>query len=559
MIFIGIGLAVLILLLLKMQYDRRSMNKKMDEKLKEAWGKVPTQEYSYEKLASIPKYYETNKEPLWDIDDITWNDLDMDRVYMLLNHTESSVGEEYLYNMLRKPQNNADKLLERNRLIIYFQEHPKERMMIQKKLMLMGKLKDISFYEYINRVDALETHKPYLHIFCMFLLPISLCTMLIPGIGNYTIGLAALSLIFNVVTYYRRKAKIEIFFSVFSYILRSLSFIEELSALPIKDLSTYLKELKTNMGTFQRFRRGALLVVSKKISGSLEDIILDYLRMIFHFDLIKFDFMVVELKNKKESLNRLFDIVGLLDSSIAAASFRTLMDMEYCIPQLVNDKEPFLKTEDIYHPLIINPVKNSLSTDSCILLTGSNASGKSTFIKTVAINAILAQTIYTVLGKSYQSSFFRIYSSMALRDDIMSQESYYIVEIKSLKRIYDASGKETPILCFVDEVLRGTNTAERIAASTQILKSISLRNALCFAATHDIELTHILEKYYENYHFEEKIENNNVLFDYRLIKGRANSRNAIKLLGMMGYSQEIIDKATSEVNYFLENNQWNLI
>jgi len=558
MIYAGIAIGVIILIFIKVKVDKQNFETKLNMHLEKTWGQVPTQEYSYEKLASIPKYYETKKDASLDVDDITWNDLDMDRIFMLLNHTESSIGEEYLYSMLRKLQYSKDSLEERNWLITFFVDHPKERKIIQKKLRMMGKLKDISFYEYINRVDALKPHKPYLQFFCLFSFPASIGAAFIPGIGSYTFGLIIASLVFNIIMYYRRKAKIELYFNVFSYILRLLAFMEELSKADIKELDPYLKELSSEVAKFKKFRRGSSLVISKNASGSMEDLLLDYLRMLLHFDLIKFDFMVDELCNKKESLNHLFEIIGILDSTIAIASFRQLMNLDYCLPEF-SKASCKLDVEDVYHPLIINPVKNTMNAETCILLTGSNASGKSTFLKTVAINAILAQTTYTSLSKHYKGCFFKVYSSMALRDDIISQESYYIVEIKSLKRIYDESGKEIPILCFIDEVLRGTNTAERIAASSQILKSLSTRNALVFAATHDVELTYILEKYFLNYHFQENIEDNSVLFDYILREGRASSRNAIKLLGMMGYSKEIIDRATDEVNNFLNTNTWNAL
>jgi len=191
-----------------------------------------------------------------------------------------------------------------------------------------------------------------------------------------------------------------------------------------------------------------------------------------------------------------------------------------------------------------------------VVITGSNASGKSTFIKTLAINAILSQTIYTSLSRKYSASFFQIASSMALQDNIFSNESYYIVEIKSLKRILDRLDKDIPTLCFVDEVLRGTNTLERIAASSQILYNFSKINALCFAATHDIELTYILEKHFSNYHFQEEVVDNQVLFDYKLYEGRAESRNAIKLLGMMGYPEGVIEDAANSANLFLKEGYW---
>ena len=148
---------------------------------------------------------------------------------------------------------------------------------------------------------------------------------------------------------------------------------------------------------------------------------------------------------------------------------------------------------------------------------------------------------------------------MALKDNILSNESYFIVEIKSLKRILDKTNRKYPVLCFVDEVLRGTNTLERIAASSRILASLSNENSLCFAATHDIELTYILEDYYFNYHFRERIEGNQVLFDYRLYKGRAVSRNAIKLLKLLGYSKDIIDNAEDAANQYMKTGEWSKI
>ena len=146
---------------------------------------------------------------------------------------------------------------------------------------------------------------------------------------------------------------------------------------------------------------------------------------------------------------------------------------------------------------------------------------------------------------------------MALRDDLDSGESYYIVEIKALKRILDAaSAREGRILCFVDEVLRGTNTIERIAASTQILKSLGSSGILCFAATHDIELTELLQDDFDNYHFEEDVRDGDVFFNYRLKEGKATSRNAIKLLELMGYDKDVIKKATDQAERFTQSGIW---
>ena len=213
--------------------------------------------------------------------------------------------------------------------------------------------------------------------------------------------------------------------------------------------------------------------------------------------------------------------------------------------------------ENGWHPLLSHPVKNTIRADRGVLLTGSNASGKSTFLKMVAVNAVLAQTIHTCTAESYHAPIFRIFSSMALRDSIENGESYYIVEIRSLKRILDvAEERKSPVLCFVDEVLRGTNTVERIAAATQILIHLAESGALGFAATHDIEMTELLKEQYDNYHFEEVIKDGDIMFPYQLLPGKASTRNAIRLLQMMGYNEEIIKKASRQAEHFLETGKW---
>jgi len=134
-----------------------------------------------------------------------------------------------------------------------------------------------------------------------------------------------------------------------------------------------------------------------------------------------------------------------------------------------------------------------------------------------------------------------------------------MVEIKSLKRILDRVNEEIPVLCFIDEVLRGTNTLERIAASSRILSYLAKKNTQVFAATHDIELTHILDKNYSNYHFQERIEDNQILFDYALYQGKAVSKNAIKLLDMLKFPKEITTAAENAAEEFLIKGEWSKI
>ncbi|OYP46326.1 hypothetical protein CG709_03740, partial [Lachnotalea glycerini] len=256
--------------------------------------------------------------------------------------------------------------------------------------------------------------------------------------------------------YYRCKGAVEPYFVSIAYINRlligSATFIK---AMP-SELKEYADKVDTVRGQFKKFKKHARWIkAGKKATGSFEEIAMDYIKMFFHIDLIKFNYLLKEVKQKVTYIDELIETMGKIESCIAIASFREYLEY-YSIPKLINDEQVSINADDMYHPMISNPVTNSISETSSVLLTGSNASGKSTFLKTVAINAILAQTIYMAMAKSYQSNFYRVYSSMALTDNLMSNESYYIVEIKSLKRILDAAREEPPILCFIDEVLRGT-------------------------------------------------------------------------------------------------------
>ena len=167
-------------------------------------------------------------------------------------------------------------------------------------------------------------------------------------------------------------------------------------------------------------------------------------------------------------------------------------------------------------------------------------------------------TIYTCMADSFATDDYIMFSSMSLRDDLLHKDSYFMVEIKALKRIFDYadSHPDKKVLCFVDEVLRGTNTIERIAACTQILKKLTDMNVLTFAATHDIELTSLLEDKYDNYHFDEEIRDDDVLFNYMIKPGKATSKNAIKLLSIMGFSEDIVDRAKLMADDFTANGVW---
>lgn len=551
----GAFLLFVFALVWSMVRENNKRKKKFLEKIKKSWGAVPTREYSWDELEQISAYHKAQPKNSFVIDEITWNDLDMNRIFMLMNQTVSSAGEDYLYAMLHRPEFSEERLKERERLFCFLKKEEKTRIRCQQILTTLRKPRGFSLYQSIHVEKDCQVGSPIREILsCVLFLASLVAFMIVPAYGVF--AFLAVSGI-NIITYLKGKEEINRYLGGFRSVMQLIGCADTLEKAGISELSEYTKRLKDCKKALGSFRKGSFLVVNHDgMETGPEAVMLDYIRMMTHIDLIKFNSMMKAMREHQKEIEEMIEIFGLLDACISIASFRELLPY-YCSPKFDSDKKrAVLDVENLYHPLILEPVANSIKTTKAVLVTGSNASGKSTFLKMVAINAILAQTIHTCMATECKMSYFRVMTSMALRDDLESKESYYIVEIKSLKRILDSAKEETPLLCIVDEVLRGTNTIERIAASSEILASLCLPHVLSFAATHDIELTYMLEEYYTNYHFEEEVKEDDVKFNYLLKKGRVTTRNAIRLLKMTGYDDSIVEASKNAVVRFEQEGSW---
>lgn len=535
-------------------YHAKQAEKRFMNSLYEDCGRLAQKEYAPERFARIGSYFLRHSSPL-QLDDITWNDLGMDEIFMRMNYTLSASGEEYLYYTLRTLQKEEGELLHLEEVVRFFGDHPDERVKVQLQMNKLGYTGKFSLYDYLDNLDYLgeRSNRKSLIQDLLFIPLIALLWV------NFSIGVMGLVMlmVYNITTYFKEKGEIDPYITSFAYIMRLLDVCDELEKIKLPVCGKEQERLRMHRKEMQAMRRNSFWVMDPgrgQASGNILEAILDYVRMVFHVDLLKFNSMLKHLRNHIEDVDALIGTAGYLETAIAIGIFRNSLTEGYCLPEFADRNG--ICMENGYHPLIAQPVKNGIHTEQGVLLTGSNASGKSTFLKTVAINAVFAQTIHTCMADRFQSSLYQVYSSMALRDDLGAGESYYIVEIKALKRILDAAKEGKRVLCFVDEVLRGTNTVERIAASTQILKSLRGENILCFAATHDIELTELLQKEYDNYHFSEEVRDGDVVFDYKLQSGKATTRNAIRLLELLGYDRKIIEKAYEQAEHFTDSGSW---
>lgn len=498
----------------------------------------------------IKSYYEFRRDNHMDsflVDDITWNDLNMDSIFKRINPGLTTSGEQYLYYQLRSPAIEPDTYKKRKELLDMMEEYPDLRLQIQMVLAKLGRTRHID----INRALKPKPHNSKWLIIYILQIILLLASFVYCGVVGYKGFMATLAVMtLNGIVHEHRIAKCKLDFDTINYTVSLIYTVRAIRKLKIQKLDKYLEEAYIHLDRLGfALKAGGVSTVK---DGGLQDMI----NTIFMLDLITYEFLKSRIPKFQKEIFSMHEILGKLDAAIAIASYRASLD-DFSDPVIdFSSQKPYLQASDMFHPLLRNPVKNSINAETSILITGSNASGKSTYLKTAALCALLSQTICTALSQNYHASAFRIYSSMALNDDLLSGESYYIVEIRSIKRILNETQSTPPILCTIDEVLRGTNTVERIAASSEILKSLANHGVLCLAATHDGELCDLLSSQYEMHHFEEKIVNQNMIFDYQIHTGKATSRNAINLLELLGFEEAIIHGAHERANRYVNTGVW---
>lgn len=524
---------------------------KLKRQLQQSYGARPDLCYFDGDMNGIRTYFDYRRDADLDeflVDEITWHDLSGDDVFKRINQGLSTSGEQYLYYMLRSPAIKRDEYNRRSNMIGIMEQNPNLRLKLQLIFARLGRRR---------AANTCEVFKPSSHsakkLWFYILLVLALIGSAVSLAFTTKTMLLFFCLFIFVPSYHHFAAtRIEIDLETVQYTVSMVKAARKIKKLAFGELEQHLPSF------YQAVTR--LKVISRvghvPTHSTVGDIAF-LLNGVLLLDLIVYEFLKNRLGKHHEDIFHIHEYLGFMDAAIVAASYRKSLPI-CSTPQI--DFAPaaisFCGTS-LVHPLMENAVPNDLDRAGSVLLTGSNASGKSTFLKTVALNAILAQSICTALGSRYVACAFRIYSSMAITDDLLAGESYFISEIKSLKRIADADKSQEPLLCVIDEVLRGTNTVERIAASSELLKHLATEKTLCLAATHDIELCALLDGFYRLWHFEETVtENGEVLFDYRIKDGPATTRNAIKLLGGMGFDKELVARANEKANRYTADGKW---
>lgn len=316
--------------------------------------------------------------------------------------------------------------------------------------------------------------------------------------------------------------------------------------------SSFLKECK------------ARLVTDKTGSASIEE--LKHILQRFDYRLNIFVFIILNtfllwdvrqtnsLNNWKErhaaSVPNWFSILANMEVMNTLATL-TFNHPAYIFPSVSSHHFTF-SGSDIGHPLINSGkrVNNSFEhggTGKVTIVTGSNMAGKSTFLRSIGVNLVLAQMGAPVCAKTFTFSPVQLCSSMRIADNLAENTSTFYAELKKLKSILDKVKQHEKVFILLDEILRGTNSLDRHMGSVAFIKQLIKEEAAAVIATHDVELARLDETNPEaitNYHFDVQVEGEELYFDYKLKRGVCQSMNASLLMKKIGIEMQTASEKT---------------
>jgi hypothetical protein len=491
-------------------------------------------------MEAIADFFQSREETAG-LDDRTWSDLLLDDVFAHLDRTQSTVGQQLLYNRLRSAAGSLDDfeaIVERMSKDVDGREKAEIRL---------AGLNDPSGY-YLHRLTRPGAlYHRWWHVLFPLWGGAVFVTLLLAIIWPKLLITAVFAFPVNFLIRITTAQRISMEVAWFRQVGPLLSAANALAALDTARSAAITGSLKSDLHALKRLGTVARWV--SRDPATTNDIVfsaMEYLNVLFLLDANALYFASRDLQARPLQLRRTIQTVGEIDAAIAVASFRTEV-REWTRPAFTAANGSRAILENLRHPLVQNAVPNSvtLAPPLGLLITGSNMSGKSTFLRTVGVNVVLAQTINTCLAARYEAPFYQVRSCIGRSDDLLAGKSYYLVEVESVLALVRASDSPEPHLFIFDELFRGTNAVERIAAAEAVLDAIigCGKPHVALVATHDGELVDLLRDSYEVCHFGDELGPGGLTFNYRLTPGPATSRNAIALLKLNGAPESLVKRA----------------
>jgi len=542
-----LGLLVLVPLtgLLLWIHNRRKTQQQL-EKLRQDWGHEIARKRNLSEIALLHSFdREDSPEHSTRIDDQTWADLNLDEVFSTMDRSLTTPGQCLLYHILRTPLLSGKTLAERSQFIRLFQTNAHVREQLQLALLGLGTQKGNGITYLLWQPEPAPGRIRFLYS------ALALLAVASAAVYLALLDLAALLTIvlpvylLNMLITYHVRARLILQLEAIAYLRNLIRAAERILHLDCPELVATQKKLRPVIAATQSILRKARFLRSENaVSSDIGLLLYAHLSIYFVHDVRMYYAIQDQIREHNEALKTLYRLIGELDAMQSAASYRKglprYVEPEFCPGQSC------LEATGLYHALLTEAVPNSIELKARgLCVTGSNMAGKTTFIRTLGLNALLAQTLFTCLAETYRAPYFRIISSINEKDDLLAGKSYYLVEAEQLLKMVRLSEQDQALLCLVDEPLGGTNSHERLAASLGIIRYMSQQGALVAITTHDLQLAGKLEDILNCYHFSDSVDRQGLHFDYRLKRGIASSTNAIRLLEYLEYPAEIVNSANA--------------
>ncbi len=514
--------------------------KKQKEKLISTYYKVKSEAFDFD---FIERYFLHNDklDVLQVISDKTYQDLDLDELFMFADRTTSRVGQQYLYHILRTIPKHKKRCDRFERLIGFFEQNPALKVSI---LLQLAKLNHHEAYYIPSLFQKPYMTKPTWFWLVQLLSLLSISSVLLVYFFPQLIILLIFILVINYIIHYWNKNNLHQYGGAIRQLLLLNQVAKELLKLNVlpedhQELSAASKTIDSMGYRMSVFKLEASL---QSEIGLLVDYIFEIVKALFLIEPILLFSVLKILDSKRAQLHQVYQFVGETDVAISISAFRE--GLAYYARPTFTEKQQQIAAREVYHPLLDNYVSNSIELhNKSVLLTGSNMSGKTTFIRTIGINVIAAQTINTCFARELVMPRLKVHSAIRISDDIMSDKSYYFEEVLTIKKMLEESRSGARNLFLLDEMFKGTNTVERIAAGKSVLTYLNGEANIVFISTHDLELAAYLQDTYSLYHFTEVVDHNTISFDYKIKPGSLTTTNAIRILELNNYPPEIIAEA----------------
>ena len=481
------------------------------------------------------------------VDDQTWYDLALHKVFDQLNYTQSSIGAEALYQKMRlltfQPDDSLRELEE------FFERQPDLRLRVQVIMNQLGK-KNHNMARSIVANPGNQDSRIYLSLYIFLACLPVLSLFFLPFFKIQAMSVLIASVTFNIIFSSIRNWSNKLRLDQVSYLVRIFASAEKLSCLVLPKQ----ENLKQAIQPFKKTKVISSILQSPTGSSEME-IILIYLNFLFLIPQIAQVYIYNQVKSYQKEAQETINLLGEME--VAISLLRHKRDFELiCQPHF--SKEGGIRGKSLYHPLIANPVVNDVSFEKNMVISGDNASGKSTYLKMVAINCILAQGLGFAYGESFELPYGHVMTSMDVSDDIEVGDSYFITESKTILRMIENLKKPGFHYFFIDELFKGTNTIERIGAGLGIVRWLSGRNCLYMISSHDIELVVASGAVNDNYHFDSRYVDGKIVFDYHIKQGSAVTKNAVNTLKSLHFPSEITLTAQELIEQYEETGKWSL-